>query len=180
MALEIERKFRLNELGEDWIKAWMPNTEGYGEYRGSYDIDQGYLYLSEYTTTRVRYQAPTNCRDKAMGFITRKTRMLETTISVQEDEHEIAAEAALIILDTCSHHLRKTRVHHMFNNRLWEIDLFTDVNNIGLNVAEIEFENEEQYHAFDNEPHPPWLGEEVTHDYRYKNSNLILHPYNTW
>jgi adenylate cyclase len=46
---------------------------------------------------------------------------------------------------------------------------------VGLVVAEIELENEEQPFA-----KPPWLGEEVSQDSRYLNINLSQHPYCQW
>jgi adenylate cyclase len=47
--------------------------------------------------------------------------------------------------------------------------------NAGLIVAEVELESEGQ--AFRK---PEWVGEEVTADPRYFNSNLIKHPYTRW
>jgi adenylate cyclase len=57
---------------------------------------------------------------------------------------------------------------------VWEVDEFLGVN-AGLVVAEIELPAEDQ--PFDK---PDWVGEEVTHDMRYLNSNLIQHPYTAW
>ena len=56
----------------------------------------------------------------------------------------------------------------------WEIDEFLGVNE-GLNVVEIELESEDQ--AFEK---PDWVGEEVTGDPKYYNSNLIANPYKNW
>jgi adenylate cyclase len=47
--------------------------------------------------------------------------------------------------------------------------------NAGLVVAEIELQSEDQPFS-----RPPWLGQEVTHDRRYYNSNLAGHPYRKW
>jgi CYTH domain-containing protein len=47
--------------------------------------------------------------------------------------------------------------------------------NAGLVVAEVELQSEDQ--AFER---PPWLGEEVTEDPRYFNSNLSRTPYRDW
>ena len=47
--------------------------------------------------------------------------------------------------------------------------------NEGLIVAEVELESEDQ--AFHK---PDWVGEEVTGDTRYFNSNLIRNPYTNW
>jgi adenylate cyclase len=56
----------------------------------------------------------------------------------------------------------------------WEIDEFFG-ENAGLIVAEVELESEGQ--IFEK---PEWVGEEVTADPRYFNSNLIKHPYTKW
>ena len=55
-----------------------------------------------------------------------------------------------------------------------EIDEFSG-DNTGLVVAELELPTE-------NTPYirPDWLGEEVTGDIRYYNSNLIKNPYSRW
>lgn len=47
--------------------------------------------------------------------------------------------------------------------------------NHGLVVAEIELSDEDQVFA-----KPDWLGEEVSDDPRYFNSNLISHPFCQW
>ena len=57
---------------------------------------------------------------------------------------------------------------------MWEVDEFLGVNQ-GLVLAEIELAAEDQ--AFDK---PDWIGEEVTDDKRYYNSNLVRHPYSSW
>ena len=54
------------------------------------------------------------------------------------------------------------------------IDEFHGVNE-GLIVAEIEVPSEDT--SFEK---PDWLGEEVSSDSRYFNSNLVSHPYTTW
>ncbi|MEM6599632.1 MAG: adenylate cyclase, partial [Cyanobacteria bacterium P01_C01_bin.69] len=47
--------------------------------------------------------------------------------------------------------------------------------NAGLMVAEVELTAEEQLFA-----RPSWLGEEVSGDAKYYNSNLVKQPYRTW
>ncbi len=55
-----------------------------------------------------------------------------------------------------------------------EVDIF-EGDNLGLEVAEIELESEGE--VFER---PEWLGEEVSHDPRYYNVNLLSHPYKDW
>ena len=56
----------------------------------------------------------------------------------------------------------------------WEIDVFAG-HNLGLVVAEIELSSESE--EFEK---PSWLGEEVSNDSRYLNSNLIANPFTKW
>ena len=63
--------------------------------------------------------------------------------------------------------LKKTRYvieHAGFN---WEVDEFMD-QNMGLITAEVELENE----SVQLTTIPDWILEDVTHDDKYKNSNL--------
>ena len=55
-----------------------------------------------------------------------------------------------------------------------EVDEFFGVNE-GLIVAEVELQSEDQEFV-----KPEWVGEEVSGDPRYFNSNLVNHPYTTW
>ena len=57
---------------------------------------------------------------------------------------------------------------------MWEVDEFHGVNE-GLVVAECELESQDQ--LVDK---PSWVGEDVTGDPRYFNSNLIANPYTSW
>lgn len=70
--------------------------------------------------------------------------------------------------------IEKTRHYVEYEGFVWEIDEFEGLN-AGLVVAEVEFERENQ-----TIPLPPWIGEEVSSDPRYLNSNLALKPYSQW
>ena len=61
-----------------------------------------------------------------------------------------------------------------YEGKTWEVDEFHG-DNSGLTVAEIELEDENE--VFEK---PLWLGEEVTTDYRYLNSNLAKKPFGSW
>ncbi|MCC7465446.1 MAG: adenylate cyclase, partial [Saprospiraceae bacterium] len=58
--------------------------------------------------------------------------------------------------------------------KIWEVDVFLG-ENIGLIVAEIELEHEEESFAL-----PEWIEQEVTDDARYYNANLTLNPFGRW
>lgn len=154
MGIEIEKKFLLTGAG--WKKLASGTT-----YR------QGYLSTVKERTVRVRTIA-------GKGFLTIKG--ISVGASRLEYEYEIPLEDANSLLDElCEKPLiEKNRYKIEFSGFTWEVDEFFGEND-GLVVAEIELESEDQ--SFDR---PEWVGEEVTGDARYFNSNLIKKPYSQW
>jgi CYTH domain-containing protein len=154
MAQEIERKFLIT--GE----AWRELAKGTA-YR------QGYLSTVKERTVRVR-----TIDDK--GFLTIKGITVGATRA--EYEYEIPAEDANEMLDDLCEQpiIEKKRYKVPLDGFIWEIDEFGGVNE-GLIVAEIELESEDQ--EFNK---PDWIGDEVSGDPRYFNSNLIANPFTTW
>ena len=153
MALEIERKFLVEE------DAW-PNEQGTM-------YCQGYLNSDKKRNVRVR-----TIDDK--GYLTIKG-IARGAVRV-EYEYEIPkAEAEAMLDDLCEKPLiEKRRYKIKYKGLVWEIDEFFG-ENLGLIVAEVELESE------DEQPFKPeWIGEEVTGDPKYFNANLIHHPYNKW
>ncbi len=152
MAREIERKFLVKE--GNWRQANCT------QYR------QGYLNSTKERIVRVR-----TIDDKA--YLTIKG--LTVGASRMEFEYEIPLQDANELLNICEKPLiEKIRYKVEIEGMVWEIDEFTE-DNQGLIVAEAELESEDQQF-----PKPDWIGEEVTGDPRYFNSNLIKHPYSTW
>jgi CYTH domain-containing protein len=152
MAKEIERKFLVKE-------GFWRNQKG-TQYR------QGYLNSVKERVVRVR-----TIDDK--GYLTVKG--LTVGASRLEFEYEIPRQDADQLLDICEKPLiEKTRFKVVEAGFVWEIDEFFGENQ-GLIVAEVELESEDQEF-----PRPAWVGEEVTGDPRYFNSNLIKNPYKTW
>jgi len=70
--------------------------------------------------------------------------------------------------------IEKIRYRIPQGDLIWEVDEFSGENG-GLIVAEVELQTENQAIAL-----PNWIGEEVTGDSRYYNSNLVNHPYQCW
>ncbi len=70
--------------------------------------------------------------------------------------------------------IEKSRYKVEHGGLIWEIDEFYG-DNEGLVFCEVELTSEDQKIDF-----PDWVGEEVTGDPRYFNSNLITHPYKEW
>jgi adenylate cyclase len=154
MGKEIERKFRVK--GDSWRSQAIGTA-----YR------QGYLNSAKERTVRIR-----TIDEKA--FLTIKGLTVGATRS--EYEYEIPLADCNAMLDALAEKpiIEKKRYKVPFGGLTWEIDEFFG-ENAGLIVAEIELTSEGQ--TF---PKPEWVGEEVTADPRYFNSNLIKHPYTRW
>jgi len=152
MPVEIERKFLVN--GSGWRQ------------ENGVRISQGYLNRDKERTVRIRLAG-----EKA--FLTIKG--LTVGASRVEFEYEIPATHAKQLLKLCdSPILQKIRHTTVLNGLIWEVDEFLEENE-GLVVAEVELEREDQ--SFER---PSWLGQEVTEDPRYFNSNLTANPYCQW
>ena len=154
MGEEIERKFLVS--GE----AWREMAEG-TRYR------QGFLSTEPERTVRVRVAG-------TRGSITVKGKSLGARRA--EFEYEIPVADAERMLDTlCKRPLiEKVRYVLAVGAHTWEIDVF-EGDNAGRGVAEIELRREDE--AFET---PEWVGDEVTDDPRYFNSNLVANPYRAW
>lgn len=157
MALEIERKFLVK-----------------GDFRknvfDSSHITQGYICATSGKTVRVRIRD-----DK--GYLTIKGPSGMDGMGRFEWEKEIDIEDARELMSLVeSGFIDKTR--HLIRNadgvHVWEVDEFHG-DNEGLTVAEIELSTPEDSFAI-----PEWLGEEVTGDHRYHNSQLSVNPYKNW
>ena len=68
----------------------------------------------------------------------------------------------------------KTRFFINYNGNEWIIDVF-EGDNFGLILAEIELESENKDFEI-----PPWVGKDVSTDFKYTNSSLAEYPYNEW
>ena len=154
MGKEIERKYLVKN--DDWKKL----------AEGIY-YKQGYLSTVKERTVRVR-----TIGEK--GYLTIKGLTVGVTRS--EFEYEIPAEEANQMLDNLCERpiIEKLRAKIEYKGLIWEIDEFHGENE-GLVVAEVEIKDENQ--AIDL---PEWIGEEVSGDPRYFNSNLIKNPYTKW
>lgn len=131
-------------------------------------IRQGYLSSVPERTVRVRIKDETS-------FITIKGKSDKMGLSRLEWEIEIPLEDGEALLNLCEPGLiDKIRYEIKKGTLIFEVDEFLG-ENLGLIVAEIELESENQ--DFEK---PVWLGDEVTGDIRYFNSNLARNPYTKW
>lgn len=146
MAIEIEHKY-------------LVKNDNYKEIStASFHIRQGYLSREPERTVRVRIKD-----DK--GFLTIKGK--NKGASRAEFEYEIPLEDALSMLDMCLPPiLEKVRYIVPFDGHIWEVDEFFG-DRSGLVIAEIELKSDDEDYG-----HPDFIGENVTGDARYYNSNL--------
>ncbi len=148
MPVEIERKFL---VAKDSWRGHIPGQR----------YCQGYLSKGD-ITVRVRRAGP-------RAYLTIKGS--GQGIVRPEFEYEIPVEEAEEMFKLCRHPLiEKTRYEVLHEGVLWEVDEFGG-ENAGLVLAEVELEHPSQPVAL-----PEWVGEEVTSDQRYRNSQLVDVP----
>jgi len=153
MPLEIERKF-------------LVISEDYQQNSKSVYIKQAYLSADENMAIRVRIE-------KNQATINIKSKKSERVN--HEFEYIIPMDEAISLIKMSPYPLiEKTRHVVKYEGKTWEVDKFHGDND-GLTVAEIELDNENEEFGM-----PPWLGEEVTADFRYLNSNLAVNPFSKW
>ena len=152
MAIEIERKFLV--VGNAWRDA------------PAVFYSQGYLNRDKARTVRVRIAGEE-------AFLTIKG--VSVGASRAEFEYPIPVWDARELLAICEQSLiEKNRRKILYEGFVWEVDEFLGENR-GLVVAEIELPAEDAAFA-----RPDWVGEEVTEDTRYFNSNLSHTPFTRW
>ncbi|MFZ6644408.1 CYTH domain-containing protein [Undibacterium sp. TJN25] len=162
MGIEIERKFLVANEG------WKREAETTPGARSTF-MRQGYLSSHADRIVRVRI-------DGEQAFMTIKGRAQgQGGIARGEWEYAIPVTDAQELLALCEQPLiEKIRYRIPHAELVWEVDEFF-ADNAGLVVAEVELDSEEQEFA-----RPAWLGEEVSHDRRYANANLLKHPFSRW
>ena len=154
--IEIERKFL--------VQSHAFKTEAFKQTR----IVQGFLSTDKKRTVRVRLKGD-------IGFLTIKGQSSKNGLSRFEWEKEIPKIEAEALLKLCKKGMiDKIRYEVKVDNHTFEVDQFFGKNE-GLIVAEVELNNETEAFA-----KPNWLGEEVTGDAKYYNSQLSKTPFCKW
>lgn len=160
MSLEIERKFLVTG---DF------KTEAASHTR----IVQGYICSERGRTVRVRLRSDEN---EGKGYLTIKGPSTDNGLTRYEFEKQISIDEALSLLKLCEPGtIDKVRwLVPMPDGHTFEVDEFHGENE-GLIMAEVEL-------GAADEPfqRPTWLGEEVTGDRRYYNSQLRKNPFTKW
>jgi adenylate cyclase len=149
MPTEIERKYLVT--GDAWRQAVTSQTP----------MRQGYFETGPASTVRVRIEG-------ARAVLTIKGPTVG--ISRTEYEYEIPIEDARQMLDIfCEgRQVQKVRFYVSFAQMTWEVDVFEGENE-GLVLAEVELERADQEVEV-----PEWIGQEVSHDSRYRNACLAV------
>lgn len=161
MGIETERKFLVDG---DFLSRFTSVSR----------ITQGYLSRDPERTVRIRLN-----ESDAKAFLTIKGKSTPDGLSRAEWEYEVPYQQGEQMLKICgSNVLSKVRylvpiVSYMYTYT-YEVDVFLGMNQ-GLVVAEVEFNAGDPY-----VPVPDWVGQEVTGDPRYYNSELIDNPYTKW
>lgn len=156
MAIETERKFLV--------------TGDYKSHAASHSrIVQGYICSERGRTVRVRLRGE-------KGYLTIKGPSKNDGLSRYEFEKEITIDEALSLLRLCvGGIIDKVRyLVPMEDGHTFEVDEFHGENE-GLTMAEVELGAEDEAYI-----RPDWLGEEVTGDRRYYNSQLLTRPFTKW
>jgi adenylate cyclase len=148
MAIETERKF----LAKPGFEQLAVKTTR---------IVQSYFSTEPDRTIRLRIA-------NEKGIITFKSKAGKGSFSRNEWEFEIPLKDAEEMLNIClPGRIEKTRFYVPSGVHVFEVDVFHGKNE-GLIIAEIELGSESE--EFEK---PAWLGEEVTGNPAYYNSNLI-------
>lgn len=146
--MEIERKFLVNKALWNELKKPEPMP-----------IQQGYISTQPGCTVRVRTKGN-------KGFLTIKG--ITIGISRSEFEYEIpVAEAKDLLAQFAPKYINKLRYEIEVCGKTWEVDVFQG-KLAPLMIAEIELTSENEIFTL-----PEWVGEEVSHDASYYNSNLV-------
>jgi adenylate cyclase len=162
MKTEIERKYLVKK------SVWRSHKEFLESQSPDIGVKycQGYIPSSNGATIRIRIIGK-------QGYLTIKSETVGCTRA--EFEYLIPLDDAQEMLNNlCLKPLiEKFRYKINVDDLIWEVDEFLG-ENIGLIIAEVELENENQKINF-----PPWIDREVN-DKKYFNSYLVNHPYSQW
>jgi adenylate cyclase len=152
MSKETEHRFLVNS--EEWRKLAGPGV----------DTRQGYLSIDSKRNVRVRIasnEARITIKGKAKG-LTRPE--FEYPVPLQDGE-QIEQLCLKPILEKVRYRLQR-------GNLTWEIDEYGGENR-GLVIAEVETKGPLGRL-------PSWVGLEISTDERYRNYNLVEHPFTAW
>lgn len=154
--LEIERKFLIKS------DSYKTNV------KSKTKIAQGFLNKDPKRTVRVRIR-------NNKGYLTIKGKGNASGTTRFEWEKEIPLAEATNLLALCEPLIiEKNRYEVPIGKHIFEVDEFLG-DNQGLVIAEVELTNEDEQFI-----KPNWLGNEVTGNAKYYNSQLSKNPFKDW
>ena len=164
-GLEIEKKFLVR------------NSDYKRQAFSSSHIQQGYICSDRGRTVRVRI------RDHS-GYLTIKGPSTDNGLSRYEFEKEISLEEAQELMKLCEKSevtkkpliIDKIRYLVEYGHHTFEVDEFHG-DNEGLVIAEVELKPGEDPNEIDL---PDFIGEDVTGNRKYYNSQLLNNPFTLW
>lgn len=123
-----------------------------------FNILEEHLYSNRHKVVRLR--------EKDQSYLFTIKISTDDPSHAHEIEQEISRVDFLQLKSFVNKGIRKIRYVVYYEKKKWEIDEFID-HNFGLVMAEVELA-----YRGENVAIPSWVGEEVTGDKRYYNSNL--------
>jgi len=159
--LEIERRFLL--IDDSWTNAEIQLTQR---------IIQSYVELKDGNCERMRVT-------EGFGFSSATHTVKQRISDITRTETETVVpviDAIGWLVNAPNSMIDKTRhmIEQLDDGIVWEIDVFHGSNH-GLVIAEVELKSETQEFTL-----PPWIGQDITSDYKYTNLQLSLMPYKHW
>jgi adenylate cyclase len=148
-------------MGYETERKFLVKGDFLNEATGKTEIVQAYLLVDPQRTIRIRIAGEE-------AYLTIKTSAEPGSFKRGEWEYKIPLAEARELLPLCQPgKIVKTRYFIPSGIHKFEVDVFHDRNE-GLVIAEIELGDESESFL-----RPDWLGEEVTGNPAYYNSNLI-------
>lgn len=172
IIFEKNRLFILKDDQKCFININETNIENllYEFFEKTNDLEKYKFNAKNNNVFRIR---TVNSKNDKIAFLTLKGK--NSGISRTELEYVIDYNESIEILKKfCDKIIEKTRYEYLFDNKLWEIDVFQEQNE-GLIVAELELSNENE--TFNK---PNFILEDVSLDYKYYNNNLLNNPFINW
>jgi len=168
----VEKGIVFDEMPEDMIEVerkFLVLSDAYKhEAYKKTEILQGFLNSDKERTVRVRIKGN-------KGYLTVKGISSKDGTSRFEWEKTISKNDAKVLLKLCELNIiSKMRYEVRVGNHVFEVDEFYE-DNKGLVIAEIELKDPEEVFKT-----PEWLGEEVTGQIAYYNSQLSKTPFKLW
>jgi len=127
---------------------------------------QGYLAINERGTVRMRIEA---------GRAILGIKSVQKGLTRREYEYEVPmADGEEMLAELCGIVVEKTRYKIDHAGHVWDVDVFHGANE-GLVTAEVELSTEDEHVDL-----PSWVGEDVSHDVRYRVAYLSQNAWPGW